>query len=139
MSCPRFNIKEKGGYMQSIVDAVAGVRIGEAMVFRNLMVFPLYGSHAAAADYMTLEEALAQKCAEVTEVSEGGSVPELKFDHAVGILRHLVVDCFDTGYLDATERYSAKQLRLERPEILVGNAACPPISLRFWEKSGGCL
>ena len=64
--------------MQRIIDAVTGIRIGEATEYRNLTVFPLF-TRAKAAGYLTLDEALERKCSVITEVSEGGSVPELKF------------------------------------------------------------
>jgi hypothetical protein len=65
--------------MQSIKDAAASVRMGEPEAFRNLTVFPLFGNQLAKADYLTQNEALTQKCVFIAEVSEGGSVPELKF------------------------------------------------------------
>ena len=65
--------------MKLIFEAAFRVRIGSPSTFRNLTVFPLLESIAAPAGYLTLDEALAQKCATITEVSEGGSVPELKF------------------------------------------------------------
>lgn len=47
--------------------------------FRNLTIFPLIEENGSQPDYLTLDEALAQNCAKITEVSEGGSVPELRF------------------------------------------------------------
>ena len=73
--------------MQLIQDTLARLQRGEAVTFRNLTVFPLFGEDSQAADYLTLDEALAQKVARITEVSAGGSVPELRFvndgDHPV--------------------------------------------------------
>lgn len=63
----------------TIRDTLAGVQLGAPAVFQNLTVFPLLGPDTHAADYLTLDEALAAKSARVTEVSEGGSVPELRF------------------------------------------------------------
>jgi hypothetical protein len=65
--------------MKQIVDQALGVKIGAPTTFKNMTVFPLIGGQGTAADYLTLDEALAQKLAAITEVSEGGSVPELKF------------------------------------------------------------
>ncbi len=96
--------------MQSIIDATAGVRIGEPMVHGNLTVFPLFGGLPAAADYLTLDEALAQKCAMVTEVSEGGSVPELKFVNSGDKWVFL---------LDGEQLVGAKQNRVLNLSILV--------------------
>ncbi len=47
--------------MQSVIDAANGVRVGQPVVHRNLTVFPLFGGDAAAAGYLTLDEALAQR------------------------------------------------------------------------------
>jgi hypothetical protein len=64
--------------MQLITETISSARLGKPTTFRNLTVFPVFGSKAAP-DYFTLDEALAGKLAKVTEVSEGGSVPDLKF------------------------------------------------------------
>jgi hypothetical protein len=64
--------------MQLIHDTISSARLGKPKTFRNLTVFPVFGS-GIAPDYFTLDEALASKLAKVTEVSEGGSVPDLKF------------------------------------------------------------
>ncbi|MBP1623778.1 MAG: hypothetical protein H6Q07_1798 [Acidobacteria bacterium] len=96
--------------MKNIIDATAGVRIGQPMVHSNLTVFPLFGSLPSAADYLTLDEALEQKCAAVTEVSEGGSVPELKFVNS-GEKRVFL--------LDGEQLVGAKQNRVLNLSILV--------------------
>jgi hypothetical protein len=96
--------------MLRVVDAVKGVRIGDPVVFRNLTVFPLFGSSATAADYLTLDEALEQKCSVITEVSEGGSVPELKFANT-GTKRVFL--------LDGEQLIGAKQNRVLNLSIIV--------------------
>lgn len=96
--------------MQNVVDATAGIRIGQPMVHRNPTVFPLFGDQVVSADYVTLNEALAQKCAVVMEVSEGGSVPELKFVNS-GTKRVFL--------LDGEQLIGAKQKRVLNLSILV--------------------
>jgi hypothetical protein len=64
--------------MQLITDTISSTRLGKPTTFRNLTIFPVFGK-GIAPDYVTLDEALANKFARVTEVSEGGSVPDLKF------------------------------------------------------------
>ena len=44
----------------------------------NLTLFPLLATDAGDPDYIVLEEALAKSSVEISEVSEGGRVPELK-------------------------------------------------------------
>jgi hypothetical protein len=107
--------------MQTILDATTGVRVGQPMVHRNLTVFPLLGAVEKGADYLTLDEALAQKCAEITEVSEGGSVPELRFVNS-GDRRVFL--------LDGEELIGAKQNRILNLSILVpaGKTLIVPVS-----------
>jgi hypothetical protein len=64
--------------MKLISDTISNTRLGKPKTFRNLTIFPLFGQ-GITPDYLTMDEALAQKRAKITEVSEGGSVPELKF------------------------------------------------------------
>ena len=96
--------------MKKITDAAAGIQVGQACVYRNLTVFPLLGSSEAATGYLTLDEALAMKCAQITEVSESGSVPELKFVNSSGKPIFL---------LDGEELVGAKQNRILNLSILV--------------------
>jgi len=65
--------------MQTIRKTLGDVRLGEPRTVDGLTVFPLFGPEVEQRDYVTLEEALESKAAHVTEVSEGGSVPELRF------------------------------------------------------------
>ena len=64
--------------MQLIADTILSTRIGKPTKFQNLAIFPVFGK-GITPDYVTLDEALADKSAKVTEVSEGGSVPDLRF------------------------------------------------------------
>jgi hypothetical protein len=107
--------------MQGIVDALKNVRMGDAIVYRNLTVFPLLGDAATAGEYVTLDEALEQKSAVVTEVSEGGSVPELKFVNSGNRSVFL---------LDGEELIGAKQNRILNLSILVaaGKTVIIPVS-----------
>ena len=67
--------------MQLVQDTLAGLRIGEPIVHRQMAMFPLLGKGANTAPpaYLTLDEALAASAAQVSEVSQEGSVPELLF------------------------------------------------------------
>lgn len=51
---------------------------GEAQSYENMVVFPLFTSINHSPEYLTLKEALDKGLLTVTEVSHGGSVPELK-------------------------------------------------------------
>jgi hypothetical protein len=116
---PRIIVRE--AKMERIADAVAGVRLGEGAVYKNMTLFPLCGEGVRAAGYVTLDEALERQEAEVTEVSEGGSVPELKFVNS---------GRFPVFLLDGEELIGAKQNRVLNLSILVaaGRTVLVPVS-----------
>ena len=95
--------------MKLIEDTISGTRLGDPMTFRNMTVFPLLG-HGITPDYLTLDEALAQKRAKITEVSEGGSVPELRFANESDMPVFL---------MDGEELIGAKQNRTLNLSILI--------------------
>lgn len=97
--------------MQEIEQSLAGLALGAPQVHRNLALFPLLGDDRAGPGYALLDEALARGLARVTEVSEGGSVPELAFEN-LSDERILLVD--------GDELVGAKQNRIVNLSILVG-------------------
>ena len=74
-------------------------------------MFPLVAKDARLAAYITLDEALDRQLATVTEVSEGGVVPELRFENK-GVAPVLLVD--------GEELVGARQNRVLNLTILVG-------------------
>jgi hypothetical protein len=54
------------------------VKLGGKQNHLNMTLIPLLAPDAGEPDYMVLEEALGQQAVEITEVSQGGSVPDLK-------------------------------------------------------------
>ena len=72
--------------MQIIQDTVAGLELGAPVVHRRMAMFPLLNrkSDAGSRTYVTLDEALESATAQVSEVSDGGSVPELLFKNLGG-------------------------------------------------------
>jgi hypothetical protein len=86
------------------------LRLGEPQVHRNIVVFPLLGPANGGFRWLTLGEALQQQCLTVTEVSHGGSVPQLT-----------VVNRADRPVLllDGEELVGAKQNRVLNTTILV--------------------
>jgi hypothetical protein len=107
--------------MNVVIDTISHIKIGTPATFRNLTLFPLTDGEGRGADYLTLDEALAKKSAHVTEVSEGGSVPELKFINETGQSVFL---------LDGEELVGAKQNRVLNLSILVpaGKTLIIPVS-----------
>lgn len=71
--------------------ALTSLGFGPAQTALNLTLVPLLNPGAPAADYLPLDVALAKGLAEVTEVSESGSVPELFFRNR-GRFKVLLVD-----------------------------------------------
>jgi hypothetical protein len=61
------------------LERVKHLAIGPARACNGLAVHPLFAAGPDADLYLTLDEALAAGTAHVTEVSEGGHVPELRF------------------------------------------------------------
>src|SRR6476619_4510841 len=88
---------------------VQRVEFGPVTTFRNLGLLALSTAGEREADYLTLDEALARRSAHIAEVSEGGSVPELKFvnDGELPVL-----------LLDGEELLGAKQNRVINLTIL---------------------
>ena len=97
--------------MSVITDTLDGVTLSVPHFWANLVMFPLLAGDAAAPDYLVLDEALRRQTARVTEISEGGSVPELAFenDNERSVL-----------LLDGEELIGARQNRVLNSTVLVG-------------------
>ncbi|HSL95414.1 MAG TPA: DUF6569 family protein [Thermoleophilia bacterium] len=92
--------------------AITGIlQLGGVQTARGLAVYPLTADTKGGPWYVTLGEALAGKQARVREVSEGGAVPELRFEN--GSDSRVLV-------LDGEELRGAKQNRVLNTTILVG-------------------
>ena len=85
------------------------IELGLSQVFKNITMFPLLRQDAKESNYLTLDEALDAGTARVTEVSEGGDVPELHFLNEGDIPVLL---------LDGEELVGAKQNRVLNLSIL---------------------
>ena len=70
----------------NLEQAISGIRVGEAAVYGGLAVFPLIGGNPGKRDYLTLTEAFKEKGVTVSEVSEGGTVPELRLKNMLLML-----------------------------------------------------
>jgi len=94
-----------------IAEYLARIQLGGVQICENLGVVPLLFPGNGGPEYMTLKEALERGAMIVTEVSEGGSVPELK-----------VINKGDAAVLllDGEELVGAKQNRVLNTTILVG-------------------
>ena len=90
---------------------VEALQVGDPQVHGPLAVFPLRLAENGGPGYVTLRQAIAGGQAAITEVSEGGSVPELRVVNKGGD-RVLV--------LDGEELRGAKQNRVLNTSILIG-------------------
>ena len=95
--------------MTVIAECLNRVSPGETQHYENLTMFPLVSGVNVEPWYQLLDEALKKGSARVTEVSESGSVPELKFINE-GIEPVLL--------LDGEELVGAKQNRILNLTIL---------------------
>jgi len=93
-----------------ITDYLASITLGEAQNYKNITVFPLFSDTNHGPDYITLKEAMESGTFLVTEVSEGGTVPELK---AINKGEKAVL------LLDGEELSGAKQNRVLNATILI--------------------
>ena len=95
--------------MQTITDTLEALTLGHPTTFLNLTLFPLIGKNGYQRNYITLRDAVHAGTASVSEVSEGGSVPELALQNS-GKQPVLL--------LDGEELIGAKQNRTANVTIL---------------------
>ena len=101
-----------------VSQALASVAPGETIEYGALAVTPLLGNDQPACDYLTLDEALTAGTVTITEVSDSGSVPELRVINR-GITPVLIVD--------GEELVGAKQNRVINLTVLVAAAGSTTI------------
>lgn len=63
--------------MNTLQDFLASASIGQAIQYGSLTIFPLNVTNGHQAGYTTLDKALQTQQLQVSEVTEGGSVPDL--------------------------------------------------------------
>jgi hypothetical protein len=97
--------------MERIVNStLLSLELGKLQSFENLAVFPVLFPKNGGPEYITLREALERGVFSVTEVSAGGSVPDLKVENRGDIAVLL---------LDGEELAGAKQNRILNTTIFV--------------------
>lgn len=100
--------------MHMIRDRLSQLTLGEARQHQTLTMTPLFAADHSEPDYLTLDEALARGELQITELSEGGSVPELRLINKAGLAVLL---------LDGEELVGAKQNRVLNLSLLAPAAA----------------
>lgn len=97
--------------MNSTINTYLGhIHIGAMQAYKNLALYPLLAPEEITVDYVLLDEALAGKVIEISEVNQGGSVPELK---VVNKSQKMLL------LLDGEELVGAKQNRIINTTILI--------------------
>lgn len=96
--------------MSLIESTLSRLSIAEPALFRNLAIYPLRDPGAGPASYLLLDDLLSANLAQIAEVSEGGSVPEVSFTNLADRPALLV---------DGEELVGAKQNRVLNLTILV--------------------
>ena len=62
----------------TVKEYLEGLKFGEIQGHKHVAVVPVIGASVSGADYLTMKEAMENHLLTVSEVSEGGNVPELK-------------------------------------------------------------
>lgn len=106
--------KFNNGAAEILGQSFKKIKAGSIQGFMNLAVVPLIAKKERGPEYLTMTEALATDMLEVTEISEGGSVPNL------GVSNKSKTD--NILLLDGEELKGAKQNRALNTSILIGPA-----------------
>ena len=96
--------------MKVMDEFMAGLRTGEPMNFNRLKIMPIFVDEDRQLPFIDLEEARKKGFIVITEVSEGGSVPDLEVSNK---------SQDDVIILDGEELIGAKQNRIVNTTIVV--------------------
>jgi hypothetical protein len=103
-------LSQGGKFMEAIRMFLEKVKLGGKQNHLNMTLIPLLAPDAGEPDYQILEEALSQGVVEITEVSQGGSVPDLKL---INKSAHKLL------VVDGEELVGAKQNRIVNATFLI--------------------
>ena len=67
--------------MAQMKDFFSEIKVGAKQNHKNMTLYCLLSAHEAPVDFLTLDNALANDALAISEVTEGGSVPELKVNN----------------------------------------------------------
>ncbi len=95
---------------KTIKSHLEGIKFGEVQRHRNMAIWPVFSAVDGSPHYMTMKEAMAGGFLTVSEVSEGGTVPELKVINSASVAVLI---------LDGEELAGAKQNRIVNTTILL--------------------
>src|SRR5260370_24034570 len=96
--------------MPKLREVAPRVRVGRSISRRNLTIFPLFtDGETIPATYLPVGAAIRTGAGKVTEISEGGSVPNLAIEN-LGVIPVLIID--------GEELIGARQNRIANLTIL---------------------
>lgn len=107
--------------MKVIETFINRLTIGDAQIFNQLTIKPVFVNTDFSLPFLILEEALEQNCLKITEKSDGASVPELLVKNT---------GKFDVIILEGEELRGAKQNRIVNATVIIpaGSELFIPVS-----------
>lgn len=111
--------------MQALNELLDSLTVGPPQVFEDVQLFPLFSSRNESSSLLELDEALAKGLVEVTEVSDGGTVPQLTVTNKS--LRDIII-------YDGQELIGAKQNRTVNITVVVPANSTLPIPVACVEQ-----
>jgi hypothetical protein len=112
--------------MQVLDELLNSITVGEPQVFEDVRVYPLFSNQQRpSAPFLQLDEALAEGLAEITEVSDGGSVPQLTITNKSP--RDIII-------YDGQQLIGAKQNRVVNMTVVVAANSTLPIPVSCVEQ-----
>lgn len=110
--CLFFNVSIKHLAMLEniLIQTRKNIQLGKADVYENLCIFPLLSGADTGPGYLSMKTALEKQQMEIQEISESGSVPNLK------VINHSDLPVL---IIDGEELAGAKQNRIANTSILV--------------------
>jgi hypothetical protein len=111
--------------MQVLNELLDSITVGAPQAFEEVQVFPLFSSRSESSPLLDLDEALEQGLAEVTEVSDAGTVPQLTVTNRS--LQDIII-------YDGQQLIGAKQNRTVNITVVVAANTTLPIPVSCVEQ-----
>ncbi len=113
--------------VQELNAFIGSITVGNPDTFRNLSIYPLFSNRSYDNSFALLEEAILTGNLIIEEVSEGGSVPELR-------VKNLFTD-YDVLIFQGEQLVGAKQNRIVNTSIIVGRGSSLKIPVACCEQN----
>jgi len=93
-----------------ILECIKAIKMGDPQVHKHVTIIPLFKANGTGPDYLTMKEAMENHLLTIGEMTESGSVPELKVKNQA--LKSVLL-------VDGEELAGAKQNRVLNTTILI--------------------